>query len=107
MSGDEYDLRVIALRDLALEIQSADVREFQIQNQASRHVGLWIRDVLGSRAERDYVQIESRKKLGQRLADPRVVVHDKNEGVVWVHSAALGNHQRSSSYARRVEFSAR
>jgi hypothetical protein len=55
MARDEDDLRVISLRGLALEIQSVNVREFHIQNQASRHVGLWIRDVLSGGTERDRV----------------------------------------------------
>jgi hypothetical protein len=59
MSGDEHDMRVIALRDLALEIQPVDIRKFHIQHQASRDVGLGIRHVLGSRAERDRGHIEA------------------------------------------------
>ena len=59
MSCDEHDLRVIPLCDLALELQSVDVRKFHIQNQAGRHVGLRIRDVLRSGAERDHVHIEA------------------------------------------------
>ena len=64
MTSDEDDLRVIFLPGLALEIQSVDVRKFHIQNQASRHVGLRVCDVLSRRTERDHVQIEGRKKLG-------------------------------------------
>ena len=63
MSGDEHDVRVIALRDPALEIQSVDVRELHVQDQASRDVGLRIRHVFGSGTERDRVHVEARKKL--------------------------------------------
>ena len=88
MSGDEHDVRVIALRDLALEVQSVDVRKLHVQNQASRDVGLRIRHVLGRGAERDRVHVEAREQLGQRLADPTVVVHDEHD-VVWRHYAMV------------------
>jgi hypothetical protein len=85
MPGDEHDLRVIDLRDPALEIQSVDVRKLDVENQASRHVGLRIRHVLGSGSERDRAHIEARKELGQRFADPTIVVHDENDVVIRVH----------------------
>lgn len=58
------DFRVIILTGLALEIQSVDVRKFHIQNQAGRHVGLRVCDVLSRRTERDRPQIEGREELG-------------------------------------------
>ena len=64
MARDEHDLRVIPVRGLALEVQSVDVRKLHIQNQAGRHVGLRIREVLGGGTERDHVQVEGRKKRG-------------------------------------------
>ena len=59
MSGDEHDMRVIALRDPALQIQSVDVRELHVQDEAGRDVGLRIRHVFGSRTERDGLHIEA------------------------------------------------
>ena len=97
MSGDEHDLRVIALRDLALEIQSVDVRKFDVQHQASRDIGLRIRHVLGSGTERDRVHIEARKKLGQRFADPTVVVHDENDVVLSIHLCDSAAREGSQS----------
>ena len=52
MSGDEHDGRVIASRHLALEVQTVHVREFDVENQASRNIGFRIRHVFGGRAER-------------------------------------------------------
>src|SRR4051812_6865486 len=72
-------MRVLALRHPALELQSVDVRKFHVQDQASRDVRLRIRQVLRSGAERDRVHVEARKKFGQRLADPAVVIHDEND----------------------------
>ena len=90
VSGDEHDMRVIPLRDLALQIQSVDVREFDIQDQASRDVGLRIRHVFGSGTERHGVHVEARKKHGQRLADPTIVVHDEDDVVLRVRHSRHG-----------------
>ena len=59
MSGDEHDMRVITLRDPALQLQSVDIGELHVQDEASRDVGLRIRHVLGSRTERDGLHIEA------------------------------------------------
>ena len=63
MPRDEHDLRVRSLTGLALQVQSVDVRKFHVQNEAGRHVGLRICEVLSSGTERDHVQIEGRQKL--------------------------------------------
>ena len=85
MSGNEDDRRMIAVHDLALQVQPVDVRKFHIQHQAGRDVRLRVRHVFRSGAERDRVHIEAREKLDIGCADPVIVVHDENDVVWWVH----------------------
>jgi len=61
MTRDENDGRVSLL---VLQLQSVDVRQLDIQDHASRHVGLRIREVLRSGTECDRAQIEARQELG-------------------------------------------
>ncbi len=63
MSGEEYDLRVLFTSDLALEIQPVDARQVHVQNKASWQIWLGIREVLGSRTERDHMHVEGRKEI--------------------------------------------
>ena len=84
MSGDEHNFRMIAPSDLALKIQPVDVRQFHVENQASRQVGLRIRHLHRSGAERDRLHVEAQKKLGQRFADATIVVHDEDNVVLLV-----------------------
>ena len=53
VSGDEHDWRVVRVAKLLLEIQAADVRQFHVQDEAGRQIGLLVRDVLGDRSEGD------------------------------------------------------
>ncbi len=55
MSRDEDDLWLISLSRLPLKLKSVYVGKFHIQNQASRHVGLRICDVLSSGTKCDHV----------------------------------------------------
>jgi hypothetical protein len=57
MSGDENDMRVIFVRDPALELQPIDVRKAHVQDHAGRNVGLWIREILSGRTERNHAHV--------------------------------------------------
>ena len=53
MSGDEDDGRVVRVAKLSLEIKPADVRQFHVQDETGRQVGLRVGGVLGDRSECD------------------------------------------------------
>ena len=89
MSRDEHDRRKASFGELALEIQAIDVRKLHVQHQAGRNVGLRIGQVLGRGTEGDGVQIEARKKLGERLADPTVVVDDEDDVVLRIGHSVI------------------
>jgi hypothetical protein len=72
----------VALHDLGLKVQSVDVGKLNIQDQTGRYIRFRIRDVLGSRTERHHTQIAGREKIGQRLADPAIVIHHEEDVVL-------------------------
>ena len=61
--------------------------KLKVQKKARGDIGLRIREVLGSRAERDNTQIERGQKVRQRFADLPVIVHDEHD-VVFADLAA-------------------
>ena len=80
MSRDEDDLRV-RLSGLALQVESVGVRKFHVQNEAGRYVWFRICEVLSGRTKRDHVQVERRQEIRHGVANPAVIVHDKDDMV--------------------------
>ena len=80
MSRDEDDLGV-RVPGLALQVESIGVRKFHVQNEASRYVRFRICEVLSSGTKRDHVQVERRQEIRHGVANPAVIVHDKDDMV--------------------------
>ena len=68
------------------QVQAVDVRKVYVQNETRRYVWFRICEVLRSGTKRDHVQVEGRQQLGQRLANPPVIIDDKHDTVGRVHS---------------------
>ena len=86
MSRNEHNVGVRSLATLAYQVEPVDIRELNVQKEASGYVGLRVCVVLRSGTKRDDVQVVSRQQVGQRFADPPVIVHDKNDMVLAGHS---------------------
>jgi hypothetical protein len=80
VSRDEDDVGV-RVSGLALQVESIGVRKFHVQNEASRHVRFRIGEVLSSRTKRDHLQVERRQEIRHGVANPAVIVHDKDDMV--------------------------
>src|SRR5262249_54927691 len=89
MARYENDRRMIALRDLPLQVESVDIRQLDIEDQARREVGLRIGDIVGGRCERLGSPPKGLQQLPDRLADPEVVIHHEDDLPVWAHGAVL------------------
>ena len=86
VSRDEHNVGVRPLLRLVEQVQAIDVRKVYVQNETRRYVWFRIRKVLRSGPKRDHMQIESRQQLGQRFANPTVIIHDKHDMVSRIHS---------------------
>jgi hypothetical protein len=82
VARDENDWRVVRVAKLSLEIQAIDVRQFHVQEEARRQIGLRIRDVLGGRSECDGRHVERCEQLTQRFTHANVIVHNIDDVVV-------------------------
>ena len=80
MSRDEHDLGV-RVPSLALQVESIGVRKFHVQNETTRYVRFRICEVLSSRTKRDHLQVERRQEIRHGVANPAVIVHDKDDMV--------------------------
>ena len=79
-----------SLAGLLQQVEPVDVRKLHVEKEASRYIRCRIRVVLRRGTKRDHVQVIGRQQVSQRLADPAVIVHDKNDMV-------LGNHSREDA----------
>jgi hypothetical protein len=82
MSGDEHDRRVVGVAKLSLEIETVDIRQFHVQEETGRPIGLRMLNILGDGAKCDRRHVERGEQLTQRFTHTNVIVHDIDE-VVW------------------------
>src|SRR5258706_9951334 len=75
MSGYENDRRMIALRDLPLQIEAANVRQLDIENKARRKIGLRIGDIVRGGGKRFGSPSQRFQQLADCLAHSEVVIH--------------------------------
>src|SRR6187399_2049589 len=78
---------VRSLDELVEQVETVDVREFHIQEEASRYIWFRICVVLRRGAKRNDVQVIGRQQVRQRFADPTVIVHDKNDMIRGNHAS--------------------
>ena len=91
MPGYEDDRRMVALRDLPLQIEAVDIRQLDIEDEAGRDVRLVRADVVAGRSERHGAHAVRRQELAERLPDAFIVIDDEDDMVVRRHAAAFAS----------------
>src|SRR5690606_21488599 len=89
MSGYENDRRIVALRDLPLQVEPVDVRQLDIEDKAGWDIRLVRIDIIASRPECDRVHAMRGQRLAERLTDSRVVIHDEYDMIARCHDTAI------------------
>src|SRR4051794_3983509 len=87
VSGDEHNVWVRLRFSAVQQVETVDVGKSQVQDEAGGYIGFRVGVVFGGRTERDGVQVVGRQQVGQRLADPPVIVDDQNDMVLGRHFA--------------------
>src|SRR3546814_10289592 len=82
---------MIRLSHLSLQIETVDVRQFDVQDQAGRDVRLVGGDIVAGRPECDAAHTVRCQKFVERLADANVVIHDEYDVVVAGHAATFAS----------------
>ena len=91
MSGYEYDRRMIAFGDLALQVEAVDIRQSDIEQEAGWQVRLDRTDKLMSRLKGDRTHAMRCQEFVQRLPQACVVVDDVDNGIICRHCAAFAS----------------
>src|SRR5437773_6297222 len=95
MPRDENDRRMIALRNLPLQIEAVDIRQLDIEDEAGWDVRLVRADIIAGRCESDGAHAVRRQKFAERLPDARIVIYDEYDMVVRRHAAAFASTGRA------------
>ena len=92
MTGEEDDRqRGVRVRQLPLEVETAESRQPHVEDQAARHVPPGrAEERLGGREHLDG-HAHRRQQTAQRLAHGPVVVDDEDDGRVGAHGRSAGS----------------
>src|SRR4051812_19345346 len=82
---------MIPIRDLPLQIETVDIRQLDVEDEAGWDIRLLRIDIVAGRSERERAHAVCGQELAERLPNAFIVIHEEDDMVFDRHVAAFAS----------------